>query len=389
RVARAEVDITASAQKDLRLALPSRSDAVRALCGSPSPPNTSILLGRLADTVRGARSPSGMRVSGSWIGNVSIMNAGARWQKDSESIDLDDKGRFSLCGVPRGRAFELALHSANDRVADTLITIAPKADVQQLVWRVNLDAITTVAAKGPARLDGRVKEDGNGKPLRDADIWLPSLDRRTKTDGSGAFAFDRIPPGYQVVTVRLPGFGTRIDTVRLTASRTTTREYALEAASLDTAHVVAAAVPYASPGLRGFEARRSMRSAGFFVSEAELRQHESEQLVNVIMARASGLRQLSSDNGGTYLASSIKLCRGRAFSASASCLPCYVTTYLDGVLTYNLDIVADRMEPTDFGRLSIRDLAGIEVYPREGTAPSPYTAARLGCGTVLVWMRER
>jgi hypothetical protein len=179
--------------------------------------------------------------------------------------------------------------------------------------------------------------------------------------------------------------------VRLAAGRTTTREYALkpQVTQLDGVSTVAAPVNYRSQALRDFEARRSTRPAGFFIPEVELRAHESEALVNVIMSRAAGLRQLSSDKGGTYLGSSIKQCRGRSFSDVNTCLPCYVTTYVDGILIYNADINADRTEPTDFSQFSIKDLAGIEFYPREGTAPPPYTAARLGCGTLLLWMRER
>jgi hypothetical protein len=363
---------------------------MQAVCGAQARSKTSVLLGRIVDSAGGTRVPDGLRVSGSWLGSVTIMNAGVRWRDDGESIDVDDKGRFSLCGVPREKSFQLALYKFNTRVSDTLVTFGEKSEFEQVTWRVNFGATANVVAKGPSRLEGHVKEDG-AKPLGDVDLWMPSLDRRARTDASGAFVFDSVPPGYQVVSVRHPGFAMRVDTVRLVAGRTTAREYALkpQATPLGVVSTVAAAVNYTTPGLRGFEARRATKSSGFFIPEADLRAHETEALVNVVMGRTSGLRQLSSDNGGTYLASSIKLCRGRSFSASDTCLPCYVTTYVDGVLTYNPDIAADRTEPTDLGRLSIKDIAGIEVYTREGSAPSPYTAARLGCGTVLIWMRER
>ncbi|MDB4891077.1 MAG: hypothetical protein JWL61_2932 [Gemmatimonadetes bacterium] len=389
RITRAEVDITPTVQNDLRLGLPGRIEAMRALCGPQAPPNTSILLGRVVDSAGVARVPNGMRVSGSWLGSVTIMNTGVRWRNDGESIEIDDKGRFSLCGVPREKAFQLVLYRINTRVSDTLVTVGAKSEVEQINWRVNLGALGTIAAQQPARLQGRVTQQGDLSPLGDVDLWLPSLDRRTRTDGSGAFSFDSIPPGYQILSVRQPGYATRIDTVRFASGRTTTREYALKVTQLDTMRTVGAAVNYKSPGLRDFESRRATRGAGFFIAESELRSHENEQLVNTIISRVPGLRPLASDNGGTYLASSIKQCRSRSFSASDRCAPCYVTTYIDGVLNYNADVNDERTEPSDLSRLSIKDLAGVEFYPREGTAPPPYTAARLGCGTLLLWMRER
>ncbi|MEO5816484.1 MAG: carboxypeptidase regulatory-like domain-containing protein [Gemmatimonadaceae bacterium] len=394
RVTRAEVTITPTVQEDLRLGLPGRGEAMRAHCGSQMPANTSILLGRIVDNSGSARVPSGLRVSGSWLGSVTIMNAGVRWRDDGESIDVDDKGRFSLCAVPRERAFQLALHRFSNRVTDTLVTIGPRTEVQQVTWRVDAGAPGAAVAKGPGRLQGQVKEDDNAKPLGDVDVWLPSLDRRTRTDGSGAFAFDSIPPGYQVLSIRYPGFSSRIDTLRFTAGQTTTRAYVLkpQATLLGGVSTVAAAVNYKSPGLRGFESRRATRVAGFFIPESELRVHESEQLVNAIVSRVPGLRQVSSDNGGPYLASSVRRCKENTLGRTDRCSPCYVTTYIDGVLSYNADNYNDRTErtePTDFGRLSVRDLAGVEFYPRDGTAPSPYTASRLGCGTIMVWTRER
>ena len=391
RTARTEVDITPTVQGDLRIGLSGRAEAMRAICATPSDANSATLLGRVIDTAGTTHVLKGMRVAGTWLGNVTVMGAGVRWRNDGESIDVDEKGRFTLCDIPRGRAFQLAVYMQDKRVADTLITIAPKAEVAQVEWRVNIGALGSVVAQGPARFQGRVTQKKNAAPIDGVDLWLPSLDRRTTTDGAGDFAFSNLPPGYQVVSVRQPDFTTRLDTVRLVAGQTTTRTYALEpkTTQLDTMRAVAAAVTYTSPALRGFESRRAAHGAGFYIAESELRSHENEQLVNVIISRVPGLRPLASDNGGTYLASSIKQCRSRSFSPSDRCAPCYVTTYVDGVLTYNADVNDERTEPTDLGRLSIKDLAGVEFYPREGTAPPPYTAARLGCGTLLFWTRER
>jgi hypothetical protein len=37
----------------------------------------------------------------------------------------------------------------------------------------------------------------------------------------------------------------------------------------------------------------------------------------------------------------------------------------------------------------VSDLAGVEFYPETGTGPPEYNATGSGCGTLLLWTRER
>lgn len=228
RVTNVEVDITPAEQAIVPIGLPGRAESVRALCtGERTAGITSILLGRIVDSAGTARLPDGVRVSGAWLGDVTRMNGRLSWRHDGEAIEPDDKGRFSLCGVPRETALRLALLRLDVRVADTLIRIESNADVAELIWRVNANVLRSLVAQRPARLEGRVTSKGSATPLSGVEIWLPSLDRRAMSDATGTFVFDSLPPGYQMLAVRHAGFATRHDTLRLVAGRATTRDYEL------------------------------------------------------------------------------------------------------------------------------------------------------------------
>ena len=65
---------------------------------------------------------------------------------------------------------------------------------------------------------------------------------------------------------------------------------------------------------------------------------------------------------------------------------CYVTTYIDGVQVFQAGSLA---QPPDAARINISDLGGVEFYPDAGTGPVQYNATGSGCGTLLLWTRER
>jgi hypothetical protein len=65
---------------------------------------------------------------------------------------------------------------------------------------------------------------------------------------------------------------------------------------------------------------------------------------------------------------------------------CYATIYFDGVLRYDMGITPGS-PPPELGDFLVTELAGIEYYPGEATAPPGYRHS--GCGLLLLWTRER
>jgi hypothetical protein len=156
-------------------------------------------------------------------------------------------------------------------------------------------------------------------------------------------------------------------------------------AQLDTVTVAESRTPV-SPALRGFEERRKLSSGGRFVDETELRKHDARTLGTVIVMRIPGLRVVSTPRG-VFLASlrSNSAPSGRAFDPGAPGT-CWVTVYRDGALLYDGTMVG--VAPPDFGRLQAQDYAAVEFYQVAATPPE-FRGTSTGCGTLLLWSRER
>ena len=248
-----------------------------------------------------------------------------------------------------------------------------------------------LCAGAQATLRGRVERAGDREPVGGAEVSLPALERRALTDSSGAFSIDSLPAGLQIVQVRRVGFAVVRDTVTLFEGVVAARTFALasQAATLDPVRTLADRVRYISPGLRGFEDRRAAAASGYFIAEAELRKSDDNALTAILLSRTSGLAMFQ-QRGSHYLASSRKVCSGLVFLQKGDkCQACFVTVYVEGQLAYMADPSRPDAEPYDFNRVSVSELAGVEFYPASGTGPPGFNVTSAGCGTLLLWTRER
>ncbi|HEY6218462.1 MAG TPA: hypothetical protein VIV65_00310, partial [Gemmatimonadaceae bacterium] len=154
---------------------------------------------------------------------------------------------------------------------------------------------------------------------------------------------------------------------------------------LDTIRTKDRKTDYISPALRGFEDRRR-EGFGHFLSEAELRKMDNRRVADVIM-RFPGvaiLRGGTSDPGKVYAGSSRK-----PVSPSKVTGPCYAAVYVDGVERKDMALVRGqlRQTPPNLNDINIDQLAAIEYYGGEATAPQGFH--QNGCGLLLLWTRER
>ncbi|MES2176685.1 MAG: carboxypeptidase regulatory-like domain-containing protein [Gemmatimonadota bacterium] len=362
--------------------MPSRDKIAGSLCGStPAVGTSGIIMGRVTDTTTRVRLPRDAKVTAAWLRPQSIS------EQETQTVELDDQGRFSICGVPYHHVVLLMLNKGNASYAEMRVLVRPDSSVIVVDWPVDARALERAVAPKAAVLVGRVTRSDNGGPIAGADIWLPALDRHATTDSSGRFRLNGLSPGRAFAQARSIGYRLERDTLTLGAGVETRHDFVLtsQATLLDTNRTVASPA-YASPALRGFEERRARQVAGYFVADSALRREDGKVLGSVILSRVSGMMFVPGKHGETYMVSSRKQCSGRVLRLCES-PDCYVTVYMDGVLYYS--VVEGSMDPPDVNRLQVRELSGLEFYPSGGVAPPEYNATGAGCGTLLLWTRER
>ena len=377
-----EVEVKAGEAPNVRLELPSRRESIRSLCnGIDGSDLTSTLLGRIVDTGGTVKIPKNVIVLAEWHQDASTT------RRETQIVSVDESGRFSVCGIPRERSALLTASRDGQPFGFHVVRFSSSTALGMLEWNVDFRLVGKIVAQNSARLRGRVTRGDNNAPVAGAEVWIPAFDRRVKSDSAGAFVLDTLPVGPTLIQIRDLGFALQRDTITLAAGRETRRDYTLYslATQLDTVRTVASATTRISPALRGFETRMASGSGGYFIPDSILRRYDNTNLGSIIMSRASGLSLVPGRAGASYLVSSRKACTGPALS-SCTTPNCFVTTYIDGVRVYS---GSAGEPPTDVNRVAVSELAGVEFYPGSGTGPVEYNSTGSGCGTLLLWTRER
>ena len=239
---------------------------------------------------------------------------------------------------------------------------------------------------------GRVVHAGTSAPVSGADVWLVVPNLHASTDSSGAFRFDDVTSGMELVQVRYLGLVVQRDTIVLSAEHENVRTYALaEVATLDTVRTIAGARKYISPRLQGFEERRLSGMGGHFISDSVMRRNENTTMANLVESRMPGLTQQTVTVPGkiiTALVSTRKPCSGLAILGACTAPNCFVAVYLDGVLQYSSKMGG--VAPPDFRTdYNISDYAGAEFYAGGAASPMGMHSDDNGCGSLWLWTRER
>ena len=379
-----EIEVRGGQAVDLQVEMEGKTELLKALCkGFDFSPATTTIISRIVDSLGDGTVPKNLRVMAEWI------QGGSKTQHETQTVSLDQDGRFSVCAVPRDREVFLAVSREGGVSAATTFHTVPDGPVQSFEWIVGFHTLATATPPKLATFRGRVVRGDSKTGVANADIWLPTLDKHASTDSSGAFRIEGLPAGQALVQVRNVSFNPQRDTVTLGTGVDVVRNYTLfpRAQQLDTVRTFATQNAVMSPGLRGFEERAKTKTSGYIISDSTLRAHDNDPLSSIILSRVSGIQLVPAQGGATYVASSRKQCAGRAF-AICSGPTCFVTTYIDGVLTYMAGGASG--EPTDVQRFLVSDLAGVEYYPAGGNGPPEYNGTSTsGCGTLLLWTRER
>jgi hypothetical protein len=217
-----EIELFPAESLDLHFDLQGRAQAIRSLCKNIEPtPTTSTILGRIVDSAGATKIPRDIRIVAEWTAD------GPTAARETRTANVDDAGRFSICGIPREHTVLLTATHSNVQFTDLPVIVGATTDVSTLEWTLDFPRLVTAVAPGMAAFRGHVTRIGDDGAIAGADVWFPTLDRHASTDSTGAFRIERLPAGLLLVQVCTAGYTLQRDTLTLAAGTELVRSYTL------------------------------------------------------------------------------------------------------------------------------------------------------------------
>lgn len=232
-----------------------------------------------------------------------------------------------------------------------------------------------------------VYDAASGDPVEGAEVVDVLSGTKALTTKTGTVSLMFLPEGGSLVRIRKLGFEMQTLTVAISPADTAPVTVVLTHSTATTlAPVVvndSATTKYISPSLRGFQQRMS-QGFGRFITEAEFRKDDGKPLANIVLSRIPGVMRTNGPHGESYLVSARKQCAGPAMRPCRN-PDCYVTVVQDGVTMF----APGMGTPPDFSRMDGLNYAAAEYYAGGATMPPEFNETANGCGTLLLWTRER
>lgn len=223
------------------------------------------------------------------------------------------------------------------------------------------------AAQSTVTLAGRVTGE-TGLALTGADVAVDGTQLRTTTNERGEFRFSGLPSGQVGIKARRLGF--RPDSVKVllpeSGTETVNLKLSISTQELKPVLVRGDQVKY-SGRLAGYYERLERRSAGVFVTRAQIEKENARNL-SQLLQRVPGISLQRVPGGGM----GVRM-RDRT---------CWPLVWLDGNALSSGEADLDGIQPNS--------LEGIELYLGSTTAPGRYSWTRnmASCGTILLWSRS-
>ena len=213
-----------------------------------------------------------------------------------------------------------------------------------------------------------IVSDTTDAPVADAEVLVPALHVRRRTDPIGRLALSAMPAGDYLVVARRFGF---LPDSQLTRIRATDAEVTVAFRLRTSAHVLDTA-RIESKALRDkmvdFERRRAS-GRGAFITRDDIEQRHPLTLADLLRT-VRGLT-IRTSGGRTEL----RFVRANSRIDGVDCPP---ELWFDGVRTF--DATVDELDPDE--------VEGIELYRGIGQIPAEYLSRTAGCGVVLIWTRS-
>jgi hypothetical protein len=192
----------------------------------------------------------------------------------------------------------------------------------------------------------------------------------TQTGISGRFHVARVPPGIQILKVRMLGYRTILLPVEVEAGETLHVQVNLEMEPVPLQALEVGAEPAPPAQLRGFHERRA-RGGGFFFTREEI-ERTQPRLFTDVLRRVPGVRlqPVRGPSGRSYQAVTGRVSGSRA---------CPMLYYMDGVpFPVTGDIGINIL-------IQPEDIAALEVYSGTARVPLQFHSSNAHCGVIVIW----
>ena len=226
-----------------------------------------------------------------------------------------------------------------------------------------------LAAQQPGAIMGTVTA-ADEAPLVQARISVIGTVLVAMTSSDGRFAVARVPPGLQVLDVRMLGYRTILLPVEVAAGETLHVEVRLETQPVPLHAVEVRAERAVAAQLRGFYERRK-RGGGVFFTREEIERIQP-RLFTDLLRRVPGVRlqPVRGPSGSSYEAGTGRVSGSRA---------CPMLYYVDGVpFPVNGDIGINSL-------IQPKDIAALEVYSGASRVPLQFHSSNAQCGVIVIW----
>jgi hypothetical protein len=230
-----------------------------------------------------------------------------------------------------------------------------------------------------------VFDEQTGDPLQGAEVRDLYSGTVALTTATGTVSLAFLPVGRTLVVIRKLGYLPRTLFVSIAPADTAAQTLLLtpQPVTLPTVTTTDSADSHLPPVLREFE-RRRRAGQGRFISEAQLRARDGQQM-STVLATLPGLSVRSGRVVGTHGTSAGPV----IMSAGVSC---YATVYQDGAMIYQAAFQLQAktpQPPPDFSRLRVDEYSAVEYYASPAEYPPSVSPTNNSCGVLMLWTRVR
>ncbi|MCH8935640.1 MAG: carboxypeptidase regulatory-like domain-containing protein [Gemmatimonadetes bacterium] len=335
-------------------------------------------------------------------GRVTATWAVVRWGTTAVSQSVEavalttGAGTFALCGLPVDRW--IVLKAQREQMSSAPKTLLFAADgtgvtvddvfhgIERPIWREDLSI--SPSRQAIAVVTGTVTDSVTGAALAGVVISVGGGELETRSDSSGHFRVENVPPGAVQLLVRRLGYRPVVYSTRIGPGETLLVPPGVTALSQAPTELEAITVEADAPVpfyLRPFEARRAT-GRGHFVTREEFEKWNPTETTDVLR-RTPGLRVSPNLNYGWPLPPPGLGLDTRRFvirsgrSAGRIQGSCPLLFFLDGMRIGNS--VSEDIDML----ISIEQIIAIEVYRGPSETPAEFSTFGSECGVIVFWTR--